>query len=441
MTVYRANLWLRFVNYSILILTTLSFTGCDSGNEKYTIAVTEPGSTYYDVGATLSAVLSKESDIEVQTLHDDTLSTIVNCNLLQSRKADLAIAQNDTPLDLILKNSSPGDAKIKSLFPIYSEILFIIKPDTLECSSLQDLITGRKIGMGPKESGTAKFLHELFHKFGIEEGSYIPVYTTFSENVLSNSNIEISCAVTGFNNARIAEMLNNQGGEIFSLGDYLLLNQGSVVDGFCMKYPRSEPFIIPKNIFATHPKLPILTIAIKSVLLTRSDLGDDDIYHLVETIFENKQKLSNMNPLFNELTSNFDPGNLNFPLHSGMIMYMERNKPSFFERYAESFGVVFSIVVVLFGALRAFNKSLNQRKKDRIDDYYELIIEIEDSIEEITSITLLRLKVDEIREIKKTAFKLLVEEKVSADESFRIFIALSNDTIRLIETKLAKLES
>jgi TRAP transporter TAXI family solute receptor len=430
----------RVFNISVIIIFFIGLQACKSEQKDFELAVTSPGSTYYDVGITLSEVLAQESSFRLETLHADTLSTISNCNMLQSREADLAIAQNDTPTELILKNAVKGDAKIRSLFPIYSEILFIIKPDSIESGTLKELITGRRIGMGPEESGTAKFLKELFNKFGIIEGSYTPVFTTFSENVLTNPIIDISCAVTGFNNERIFDMLENQSGEIFSLGDYTLLNHGSVVDGFCMKYPRSEPFIIPKNIFSSHPKNPVLTISIKSVLLTHSGMDDDDIYSLVETIFGNKQTLANKNPLFNELTSTFDPSNLNFPLHPGMVMYMERNKPSFFERYAESFGVVFSIMVVLFGALRTFQGSLSQRKKDRIDDYYTLIIEIEESIVGVTDVQLLKKKIINIREIKKTAFGLLVAEKVAADESFRIFIALANDTIALIEIQIKKIK-
>jgi hypothetical protein len=37
---------------------------------------------------------------------------------------------------------------------------------------------------------------------------------------------------------------------------------------------------------------------------------------------------------------------------------------------------------------------------------------------------------DEVRTLQNTAFDLLVDEKLAADESFRIFITLSNDVLQ-----------
>ena len=39
-------------------------------------------------------------------------------------------------------------------------------------------------------------------------------------------------------------------------------------------------------------------------------------------------------------------------------------------------------------------------------------------------------KVEEVRKLQSAAFELLVDEKLAADESFRIFITLSNDVLR-----------
>ena len=38
--------------------------------------------------------------------------------------------------------------------------------------------------------------------------------------------------------------------------------------------------------------------------------------------------------------------------------------------------------------------------------------------------------IKEVRALQNTAFDLLVDEKLAADESFRIFITLSNDVLR-----------
>jgi len=57
---------------------------------------------------------------------------------------------------------------IRTVAPLYPEVCFIIYPDSLKPKDLRALIIGKRVGVGPMESGTAKFMISLFLHFGIK---------------------------------------------------------------------------------------------------------------------------------------------------------------------------------------------------------------------------------------------------------------------------------
>lgn len=415
-----------------LFLVLFFLTNCKQDKTHYTIATSSQGGSYYGIGTQLSTLFSQcFSDKKLEVISNDTLSSDVNCQLLLSKKVDFALCQNDVSY----QQKGLQTIHINSILPLYPEICFIIYPDSIEPTSLKDLVNGKRIGIGPKNSGTARFMKYLFNYFDIEENDYTPIYTNFENNHLANDSIDISCSIAGFNNERIEKMLTEERGKLFSLDKGHEFDEGNAIDGFCMLYPRSKKYIIPKKIYKQNPKKPILTVAIDAVLLTHSDTPKEVIETFTQNIFRKSQLLSNHNSLLGNLSEKFQKEQLNFPLHEGARIYYERDKPSFFERYAEMIGVLFSIFVVFIGAFSSLQKILHQRQKDLIDEYYVKVIKIENKVKHLQTVDECNENITIIRNIKNEAFLLLVREKVRADESFRIFINQANDTIKYLEHK------
>ena len=416
---------------------------------RYRFATGPPATSYYKAGRSIAEIFYKEQGVRLEVLSEFaylerdtlTLDSMTNCKLLSEGRIEFAIAQNDVSVE----NSSAAkgelaDSGIRSVLPLYSEIFFIIYRDHLQPKSLRDLIVGRKVGMGPKDSGTARLARILFKEFGIEPSEYTPQYGVFEDNKLSDS-IDVRCLVTGFNNYRIEELLSNHG-KLFNLGDYQLANKGSAVDGFCLKYPLASPYIIPKNTYGNLPQKPILTAAIDAVLLTRKDMKDEVVYNLVKAILENKQLIAVDldTKLLSQITERFDPLKLRFPLHPGAKQYLERNKPSFLERYSELLGFVFSILIAFLGGVKAFARWNKKRKKNRIDVYYKAMMNIQKQIENYRTKHECKTAIEKLKNLREKAFEELIAEKLSADESFRIFITYLKDTQSEIQNRMDELE-
>ena len=72
------------------------------------------------------------------------------------------------------------------------------------------------------------------------------------------------------------------------------------------------------------------------------------------------------------------------------------------------------------------------RRKNRIDAFYSKAMALRNSVGELTSQEERSQVTQQVRDLQNTAFELLVDEKLAADESFRIFITLSNDVLRQV---------
>lgn len=434
--------YLKIIAHAIISLCLLS---CGGKQLSYRFAAGSPATSYFKTSKSIAEIVQKETGVSLDILSKFvnkkgdilTLNSMTNCKLLLEGQVDFAIAQNDVSLDSPLNTGENlTDSGIRSVLPLYSEIFFIICKKHFRAKSLKDLIVGRKVAIGPMKSGTARFAKILFQEFGIEPSEYIPQYVSFEDDAFSDS-IDVRCLVTGFNNPRIEKLLANNG-KLFNLGDYHLANQGSSVDGFCLKYPLAKPYIIPKNTYGNMPQEPILTAAIDAVLLTRKDIKDEVVYNIVKAILENKQLITVdlNNKLLSQLTERFDPLKLRFPLHPGAKKYLERDKPSFLERYAESLGFIFSIIIALVGGVSTIMRWNRRRKKNRIDDYYHGVMNIQKQIENFQTVSECETASVKLKKLREKAFDELIAEKLRADESFRIFITLMHDIQSEIQKKI-----
>ncbi len=86
-------------------------------------------------------------------------------------------------------------------------------------------------------------------------------------------------------------------------------------------------------------------------------------------------------------------------------------------------------MIALVSITLAGFRVLKMRRKNRIDRFYAAAIGIRDSISDASNDDDCSQAIDKIRDLQNDAFDQLVHEKLAADESFRIFITLSNDIL------------
>ncbi|MEM6298255.1 MAG: TAXI family TRAP transporter solute-binding subunit [Bacteroidota bacterium] len=122
------------------------------------MATASKSSSYFEVGEQLSNLLNRDELISIDVQSDATLGSYTNCQLLLEGKVDFALAQNDPSLTrFVHEKVETADPMIRTVMPLYPELLFILYPDSIQASTLNELISGRRVYVGGLESGTARF--------------------------------------------------------------------------------------------------------------------------------------------------------------------------------------------------------------------------------------------------------------------------------------------
>jgi hypothetical protein len=291
--------------------------------------------------------------------------------------------------------------------------------------------------MGEKNGGTAVLIKNIFNFFGYDTSKYKPIYHPYGENLGEKS--DLICSFTAFNQPYLNQLAQNDSLYFLQLDDISNLGKGSTAEALCKNIWTLNPYILPKYTYGSKPEKPILTVSSDAVLLCNSQLNTKLIQQITECILVNKSKLVKATPIFTTLSEEFDRERLTFPLHKGTQNFIERDVPTFLERYAEISSLIFSIIVVIIGGFASFARWNKQKKKERIDIYYRKNLDLRsksDMVETINELNTLKYNLEMLR---REAVSLLIDEKLSADESFSIFIEMNQHAIIYIDQKINQL--
>jgi len=160
-----------FTNYIALILIILSIvvSSCKHRN-SYTISTGSESGKPYNIGVKIADILNSQTD-DYYTLNTEGEGSINNAKMVATGKCDFALVQNDFGIDEI--------NKIRTVMPLYPQVLFIVYHPSLTVNSLRDLICGRQIVVGPKDDATAKLAQKLLTNYGIIPHEYNFIYPSY----------------------------------------------------------------------------------------------------------------------------------------------------------------------------------------------------------------------------------------------------------------------
>lgn len=394
-----------------LVFILFLLQGCQKQSKNYTILgnIEDPQN---QIALTISSVLNRHLADSVKVISG--VGSLANLDSLELGKADFGIVDN----------YSRFSDKVSSVLPLYPQLLHILYRKEKSPQSLHELFRMGKIFAGIEGSGTNRFVDELMKDIGIDksECAFVDVYHFFEADV-----------IFAFTDLLTQEELRDlEGYHLYSIDEVANLGKGSLAEAICTRHPQFEPYVISRDLYGSFTERAILTIKVDAILVCRADLDPTFVYNTIEALSENSQDLKNINPLLYQFSSDFDPRNLSFALHSGSREYLDRNAPSIFERYAELIGVIVTILVTLASTLYTITKWQQQKKKNKIDVYYQRLISIRRKTQVAENFeVLLALKV-ELQATQEETIDLVTNEKLLADESFLIFLNLSkivNDEI------------
>lgn len=386
--------------------------GCETRQAEL-LLVTPESPVDSDIVRDVVELIGHDSAISI-SLTDASLAEAAALDALTSGQADIALVSNNMPY-------RPG---ISTVMPLYPTVLHIGYFGDREFESITELIRGAKIFAGPEGSASRM----MFERF-TSRSDLSPADFTYVEDADDRADVFVVFAPISPDRLALYPDIR-----LVSSGSPEDIGKGSAIDAVTLMNPQLEAFVIPVGTYGAATPTPILTVAVDMLLVARSDLSESVVYDLVRELSGLRPALASRRPgLFQRLSDDFNAGNSTFVLHPGLIAYLDRNEPTIYERYSGVAEVVVTIIVALGSAIFAAVRIYHMRRKNRIDAFYTDVIAIRSALGDSSSDDDRTAAARKIRDLQNTAFEMLIDEKLSADESFRIFLSLSNDALRDLE--------
>lgn len=402
--------------YRVLMLAGLVLLG-GCGEQADTSRLLVPAQPFdREIAAELVEVFEDNSRHRIELVAvPDRFETALDA--LEEGYADLALTSN----------AQPYRKGITTVMPLYPTVLHIVYRKDRPGDDIVNLFRGATINAGPVGSASRQLMTEVLDSLDIREDE-----VTFEENPTELPDVNVLYMPIS------PERVRNVFREYGAVGEYRLLGfgspedigTGSAIDRAVLLNPRVSPFVIPVRTYDEIPEEPVVTLAVDKLLVSRPGVDTSAVYDLIGEIRRLQPALSARRPmLFQRLAEEFDASASTFVLHPGAQAFTQRDAPTFYERYSGVAEVLVTLVIGLISGSYAVVQIYNRRRKNRIDGFYRDVMAVRDSINERSTANERAAAVERVGALQNKAFDMLIKEKLAADESFRIFVTLSNDII------------
>lgn len=392
----------------IFVLAAILLSSCNH-NYKLRLLVSEEDGP---VMTGIAEDINTHSRFEIEVVTRDSLREVDAIDALLGGEFDITTVDNT--LDY-----HGSKKELRTVIPFFHEVLVVISRLELSQGEIDSLIKSGDYMVLTKEVDELAFFRQLIPNFtGDTAINYrLEPHYDLKKDLAEN---DLLLFFSALENVELGDLLFDKSAYIYSLDHEETFGKGSFIEGFCQSYKKTTPYIISRFAFGKALDDPIYTLAVHELLMASTTTPNKVVYDLIETIHQH-----HVVPIFESSNSytfevNHQDINLSFPFHSGTIDYVNRDKPSFIERYSEFMGFILSAFIVIFGLVASIKANINQRKKDRMDEYYHALLEIKEDLENIPS-GQLRSKLTEMQQV---VFDLLIREKLSANNEFVIFMML-----------------
>ena len=412
---------MRTIRFLFVATCLALLSACDTGpHELRLVTPTEPVDA--SILEEFSSLLDAEARVHIQ-LTVAPLSEEAALDAVASGEADVALVSNDLPFR----------SDIATVMPLYPTVLHIGRREGPSSLPGLEMLRGATIFAGPEGSASRLVFERIAARMnlGSDEFRYVNGIDDAPDIVIVYSPIAPE-RITEIRDLRV----DFPDFELSTMGTPQDIGTGNIIDAAVLMNPHFQPFVIPMGTYGELTKQPIVTVAVDKILVARSDLDDAVVYDLINEILRLRPALAAKWPgLFQQLSDDFDTSRSTFIVHAGTQAFLQRTAPTIYERYSGVAEVAVTLIVALASAAFALVRIFKMRRKNRIDGFYTRTIALQRSIDDSSGSDEIARVAQEVRDLQNVAFDLLVDEKLAADESFRIFITLSNDVLQQLGEK------
>jgi TRAP transporter TAXI family solute receptor len=386
---------LPLVIFSVIIAGTFGlFWYLEKGRIRtLKIATGSNQGQYYAFAQAMAKVLERHSNhLRLQVL--ETAGSQENAELVASKKAQLGLIQSDTPLETSTR-------VVSLLFPEMYHLIVSKKSNIQQVSDLK----GKRIALMQPGSGSYKLFWPLSQHYGLKRGDLHTesMSPDAALQALQKGKVDAVFRITALGNTAMTSLLQDPNINLISIDQAAALQ---------LTLPALEASVIPKGAYNGAIPIPandLPVVAVRAVLITDKDIDEGTIYEITRILYESRNELVKLTSLAAMIKLPDSAQSLGMAIHPGASAYYNQGRPSFLVEYADSIGLLLSVSVLIFSSLLQLRMWLQNKQKNRADQYNLELVKLIDKVDHTKSL-------EELEEIRCYLFAIFEKVVVDLDE-------------------------
>ncbi len=286
------------------------------------IATGSMAGTYYPLGAAIAQVFNDHLE-GVSAEAESSGASIANIALLADEEVELALVQNDIAYYAVngteMYEETGSQENIRGIAVWFPEIIQIVVNADSGIDSIGDL-RGKRVAVGAPGSGTEANARQILKAHGLTyadlDRADLLTFTEAAENLV-DGHIDAAFQTAGIPTSVITDVADASNITIISFDE-------NMMDSFLADYPFYTRAVIPAGTYP-HQDEPVLTVAVMAMLATHSQVDEELMYSMVQTIFDHLDTISAAHARGADLIKEKALVSMPIELHPGAARYFSES--------------------------------------------------------------------------------------------------------------------
>ncbi|RLQ97153.1 TAXI family TRAP transporter solute-binding subunit [Falsibacillus albus] len=281
-----------FLGTAIVLALSLLLAACGgekdgSGKVKFiSLATGGTGGTYYPLGGTFAKLIQDETGIDANAITSG--ASAENMASLKKKKVEVAFTQSDiasyaTKGELMFKDNKVDN--VQAIGTLYPETIQIVTSKKSGIKSVEDL-KGKVVSVGEAGSGTLANAEQILEVYGLKTDDLKARNLSFDDSAqgIQDGTIDAAFITSGAPTGAVEGLSATTPVNIIALDD-------DKMDDLIKKYPYYAKDVVKSGTYGLEEDVP--TVAVRAMLVVRSDLSKDMVYKMTKAIFDHTDKITN----------------------------------------------------------------------------------------------------------------------------------------------------
>jgi TRAP transporter TAXI family solute receptor len=286
------------------------------------IATGGTAGVYFPLGAALAELWTGKVP-NMQATAQTSGAAVANIRTLERADVSVAFVQNDIAyyafygtemfMDRIGNKPQPL-AQLRGMAMLYPETIQVVTLRSKGINSISDL-KGKRIAVGAPGSGTEVNARQILRAFELGYYNTRPDFLNFAEaaDQLKDGVLDAAFITAGFPTAAVQDIASARDLKILPI-------PRDVVDQLRATYPYYTSVTIPPNVYRGQTET-VDTAAVMAMLVTRQDLGEDLVFALTATLWDNLGRLQAAHARGRDITTASARRGMPITMHGGALRY------------------------------------------------------------------------------------------------------------------------